>query len=226
MILLIDNTKAALLDLSVRFYHLGLPTAAVGARGALPFLKEHTVDAVLLPNADQTAGASSLCRRIREAFPTLPLVVALPKEKADALADKFLPFVDNILLSPVAPIHAAETVFEICRLKGGRDLSDLHAGPLILNLHLTNCCMYTVPVTVSINELLILRYLGERYPEAVPTEELAAFCGNPATKRKTGSVRMHISSVNRLSKKAFGTPIILYRQGKGYTLSPLLPTEE
>ncbi len=226
MILLIDNTQKALLDLRMRFYHLGLPTAAVGARGAIAFLKEHKADAVFLPNADQTAGASSLCRRIREAFPAIPLIVALPKERADTLAEKFLPFVDNILLSPVAPIHAAETVFEICRLKNGRDLSDLHAGPLILNLHLTNCCFYTVPVTVSINELLILRYLAERYPEAVPTQELASFCGNPSTKRKTGSVRMHISSINRLSRRAFGAPIILYRQGQGYTISPLLSEKE
>lgn len=226
MILLIDNTQKALLDLRTRFYHLGLPTAAIGARGALAFLKEHRIDAVFFPNADQTEGASSLCRRIKEAFPTLPLVAALPKERADALAGKFLPFADNILLSPIAPIHAAETIFEICRLKSGRDLADLHAGPLILNLYLTSCCFYTVPVTVSINELLILRYLGERYPEAVTAEELAIYAGNPATKRKTGSVRMHISSINRLAKKAFGAPIVIYRQGNGYAISPLLPEEE
>lgn len=226
MILLIDNTKKALSELSLRFYHLGLPTASVGARGAIPFLSEHTVDAVFIPNADQTAGASSLCRRIRKAFPSLPLVVAIPNERADRLADKFFPFADNILLSPIAPIHAAETIFEICRLKNGRDLADLHAGPLILNLHLTGCCLYTVPVTVSINELLILRYLGERYPNAVSTEELATFAGNPSIKRKTGSVRMHISSINRLAKRAFGAPVILYRQGKGYALSSLFPEKE
>lgn len=226
MILLIDNTKRGLLEQALRFYHLGLPTASVGARGAMRFLREHTVDAVFLPNAEQTAGAPSLCRRIKEAFPTLTLAVALPKERAGALAEKFLPFVDNILLSPIAPIHAAETLFELCRLKRGRDLADLHAGPLILNLHLMNCCLYTVPVSVSINELLILRYLGERYPEAVPTEELAAFCSNPATNRKTGSVRMHISSVNRLAKRAFGAPIIQHRQGSGYTISPLLTEEK
>ncbi len=226
MILLIDNTKRALSEQSLRFYHLGLPTAAVSSRGALAFLEKHTVDAVFFPHGEQTVGAASLCRRIKEAFPSLPLAVALPKERADALADKFFPFVDNILLSPIAPIHAAETVFEICRLKSGRDLADLHAGPLILNLHLKECCFFTVPVTVSISELLILRYLAERYPAAVSTEELAIFCANPETKRKNGSVRMHISSINRLSKRVFGVPVILYRKGKGYAVSPLLPEEK
>ncbi len=226
MILLIDNTQKALSELSMRFYHLGLPTASVSTRGALDLLSKQRVDAVYLPHADKTAGAAPLCRRIREAFPALPLVVGLPRERADESADKFLPFVDNILLSPIAPIHAAETILELCRLKGGRDLSDLHAGPLLLNLHLTSCCFYTFPVTVSINELLILRYLGERYPESVTAEELAKYAGNPSTKRKVGSVRMHISSINRLSRRVFGSPIILSTPGKGYAIAHPLSKEE
>lgn len=223
MFLIIDSDKAAGEKLRRRFYKLGINCFFTVPRNFEKVFSSHPFSGVLIPDTGRIPALEKILTEIRKRQETVAVVGAADGEAFSRLCPAVCSLFDNILKAPAPPIRMAEVLYEVLRVKTGRDLSDLITGPVRLNLYDQNIFLCSHPVTVSISELLILRYLSEEYPRPVSDTELAKNTGDPPGSRKEAAIRTHISNLNAIAKKTIGRPCVINIRAKGYTVAPRIP---
>ena len=202
-----------------RFYKFPLNTAGSASRYAIEKIAEYPVTSLYIPNIDTVPNPIGFCRKLKEAYPHLPLIVTVPKDGKIDL-DTLYRVTDNMPNRGIAAVRLAEIVCELSRLYTGRDFIECKVNAsLKLTVYAHVATVHGILLSYSTHALSVLRHLAEAYPRYVPTEELALCTGVHTGKRSPESVRFQIFKINAKAKARTGSPIITYKRGHGYIIA-------
>lgn len=201
-----------------RFFKFPLNTCGSASRYAIEKIKDYPVTAIYIPNIDTVPNPIEFCRRVKQTYPTIPLIVTVPAGDRIDL-DTLYRVTDNMPKRGIAAVRLAEIVCELSRLYTGRDQIECKVnGDLKLTIYAHVATVHQRLLSFNTQALSVLRHLAEAYPRYVPTEELAICTGVHHGKRSPESVRFQIFKINAKAKARTGFPVIAYKRGAGYTV--------
>ncbi len=218
MIFIIENDHKIRDRERRRFYKFPLNTCGSASRYAIEKISDYPVTAIYIPNIDTVPNPIEFCRKLKKAYPSLPLIVTVPKtDKIDL--DTLYRVTDNMPNRPLATVRLAEIICELSRLYTGRDFIECKVNSALkLTIYAHVATVHQRLLSFNSQALSVLRHLAEAYPRYVPTEELALCTGVHRGKRSPESVRFQIFKINAKAKARTGRPIIVFKRGCGYTV--------
>lgn len=214
MILIINKSDEKGLFYQKSFYDLGMNVHSCDFESSYELLSKYSFDAVILTDASEYDNVAMMCRKLKDKFPKIPLIM-LASVESNELLDKIIKYADNIIL-PATPLkRIVEIIFEYIRLFHRKDVTDMICGSVRILFHTKKVCVFGRDFEATKTEYSILRYFVNASPSPVSSEEIIKFCFRPGTKASQTNVTSYIHLINRKSKNLFGRALIS-KHSKGY----------
>lgn len=208
MLIFLTDRKTAGLELTRRLNDAGLTVLTERTVAAEYLCRERTMGALLIDGIPDPTAANTLCARMRDEYPELPIALILG---ADAVADT----VADCVIRAESATGIAQEVLEFCRAHGWTPELSTFALLLTADPADTRLLGYRMPLSPREHQVLRLIYL--RAPETVSRNELLAVC-LPEGLQRAENLTVHVNHINTKAKSITGLPLIESVYGKGYRL--------
>ena len=227
MLLIIDNSKEAREELRKKFFcDFAINSCAASSRNFESAFKKHPIGAIYIPDIEGIPNPIGYCRRLKTAYPEIPLIVSVMHEATRIDLDALYRVTDNLPKQQIPMIRLVEIICELQRLYTGRDHLDLCCGSLSITPYTFTVLYCGVPIVLNASAVSILRYLAEAAPRPVPTQELLVSTCAPYRKRNGSAIRTQINELNRSALSAVGCRLVTHLRGQGYVIGEPIRKKE
>ncbi len=212
MILVIDESKKAALNLAGAFSYMGFLSVGVTPSEATDELSA-LYRAVVVTSAPRITSLSELVYKLRE-LSAAPIfsVTDKPGTEMSALFD------DEIERGAYAAV-IAERIIEYCDAHDAPIPGHYTAAGIDVSADLDGATYFWQPIPFTKTECMILRYLIRTYPMPASAQKILKYAYRPSRRPDAANIRTHISIMNKKFKGVTGMPLIEAEFGEGYYIS-------
>lgn len=193
--------------------------AAYDARSGLQFIQDKVYDAVVLDLTLPGMDGLEVCRRIRDAGATVPVLMLTARDTLDAKLDGFAAGTDDYLVKPFA-LQELEARLRalVRRARGEQEREVLQVADLVLDPETLRVERAGQKITLPPIPLKLLTLLIRQSPRVVPKRELERrIWGNE--RPDSDALRTHLHVLRSAIDKPFKTPLLRTVHGMGYQLA-------
>ena len=193
--------------------------AAYDARSGLQFIQDKVYDAVVLDLTLPGLDGLEVCRRMRDAGVTVPVLMLTARDTLDAKLDGFAAGTDDYLVKPFAlqELEARLTAL-VRRARGEQEREVLQVADLVLDPETLRVERAGRQISLPPIPLKLLMLLIRQSPRVVPKRELERrIWGNE--RPDSDALRTHLHVLRSAIDKPFETPLLRTVHGMGYQLA-------
>ncbi|GMQ84034.1 MAG: response regulator transcription factor [Gammaproteobacteria bacterium] len=193
--------------------------AAYDSRSGMQFIQDKVYDAIVLDLTLPGLDGLEVCRRIRDAGVTTPVLMLTARDTLDAKLDGFTAGTDDYLVKPFALQELEARLRALVRRSRGEQerevlqVADLVFDPDTLRVERAGQQISLPPIPLKLLTLLI-----RQSPRVVPKRELERrIWGNE--RPDSDALRTHLHVLRSAIDKPFETPLLRTVHGMGYQLA-------
>ncbi len=193
--------------------------AAYDARTGMQFIQDKVYDAVVLDLTLPGMDGLELCRRIRDAGVTVPILMLTARDTLDAKLEGFAAGTDDYLVKPFA-LQELEARLRalVRRARGEQEREALQVADLVFDPDTLRVERAGQTITLPPIPLKLLTLLIRQSPRVVPKRELERrIWGNE--RPDSDALRTHLHVLRSAIDKPFKTQLLRTVHGMGYQLA-------
>jgi len=193
--------------------------AAYDARSGMQFIQDKVYDAVVLDLTLPGLDGLEVCRRIRDAGVTVPVLMLTARDTLDAKLDGFAAGTDDYLVKPFALQELEARLRSLVRrARGEQEREVLQVADLVLDPETLRVERAGKQISLPPIPLKLLTLLIRQSPRVVPKRELERrIWGNE--RPDSDALRTHLHVLRSAIDKPFKTPLLRTVHGMGYQLA-------
>ncbi|MFQ5644150.1 MAG: response regulator transcription factor [Thiogranum sp.] len=193
--------------------------AAYDARTGMQFIQDKVYDAVVLDLTLPGLDGLEVCRRIRDAGVTVPVLMLTARDTLDAKLDGFAAGTDDYLVKPFA-LQELEARLRalVRRARGDQEREVLQVADLVFDPDTLRVERAGKQISLPPIPLKLLTLLIRQSPRVVPKRELERrIWGNE--RPDSDALRTHLHVLRSAIDKPFETQLLRTVHGMGYQLA-------
>ena len=193
--------------------------AAYDARTGLQFIQDKVYDAVVLDLTLPGMDGLEVCRRMRDAGVSVPVLMLTARDTLDAKLDGFAAGTDDYLVKPFAlqELEVRLTAL-VRRARGEQEREVLQVADLVLDPETLRVERAGQQISLPPIPLKLLMLLIRQSPRVVPKRELERrIWGNE--RPDSDALRTHLHVLRSAIDKPFKTSLLRTVHGMGYQLA-------
>ena len=193
--------------------------AAYDARSGLQFIQDKVYDAIVLDLTLPGLDGLEVCRRMRDAGVTVPVLMLTARDTLDAKLDGFAAGTDDYLVKPFALQELEARLRSLVRrARGAQEREVLQVADLVLDPETLRVERAGQQISLPPIPLKLLMLLIRQSPRVVPKRELERrIWGNE--RPDSDALRTHLHVLRSAIDKPFETPLLRTVHGMGYQLA-------
>lgn len=213
MILVIDRSKKAAVNLSDMFHYMGFISRGMQPHEALSEISA-LYRAIIVTSPSALPSAKDYMDKLRAYSGRTP-VFGLLNDDEGAYAPLFDKcFKRNSYVSRTA-ISILEYTEERYLPRPGR----YAIAGVDVSVEYRTATFFSDPLPLSKTERMVLRFLIRAYPNPVSAEKILAYAYRPSRMPAASNIRTHISSINKKYRVHTDFPLISNIPGEGYVIT-------
>jgi two-component system copper resistance phosphate regulon response regulator CusR len=193
---------------------------AQGAQAASALVVDHDYDLIVLDLGLPDVDGLTLCRRIRQAGTTAPILILTARDAVDSRIAGLDSGADDYLLKPFDFGELLARLRALIRRGAHRPQNEhLHVGELVLDTRAQMAFCRDTPLPLTTREYALLEFMARRASRVVTREDIAEHVWDSADDPLSNVIDVY---VRRLRAKLAPTACheaIRTRRGAGYVLS-------
>jgi len=192
---------------------------AADGEAALRQLGETDYDVVVLDLMLPLRDGLSVCRAVRAAGQSVPILIVTARDRVDARIEGLDAGADDYLVKPFDFGELLARVRALVR-RGGRPLTPkrITIGALTLDSGSRSASVAGQEVPLTAKEYAMLEYLAHRVGEVVPRADIAEHVWDEHYDPMSNVIDVYVQRLRRKLEQAGGGALIRTRRGEGYQL--------